>query len=199
MRLSFGTQGMSSRRNPGPDHVIGMQSVPTGVLLLPSRSDQVRALLGLQLDRPFHRDSAFLWLVALGPITWLAMIWFLALQPLPWHVIWSAAFLSVALWQPLFEELLFRGVIHGQLLQTMWGRKTGNGLSLANFLTSLLFTLAHLASHSVPWSLLVFVPSLCFGFVRDRFGSVYPAIVLHAFYNAGYFLITGGATLLNSR
>jgi len=28
---------------------------------------------------------------------------------------------------------------------------------------------------------------------------VYPAIVLHAFYNAGYFLLIGGTSLLNSR
>ncbi|MBI5673083.1 MAG: JDVT-CTERM system CAAX-type protease [Nitrospirae bacterium] len=127
------------------------------------------------------------------------MIWFLAFQPLPWHVIWSAAFLSVALWQPLFEELLFRGVIQGQLLQTAWGRKTWIGLSMSNLVVSLLFMSAHLAGHSLSWALLVFIPSLCFGFVRDRFGSVYPAIVLHAFYNAGYVLLTGGATFLNSR
>jgi hypothetical protein len=35
-----------------------------------------------------------------------------------------------------------------------------------------LFSLAHLASHSISWSLLVLIPSLCFGLVRDRFGSV---------------------------
>ncbi|NOU10335.1 MAG: JDVT-CTERM system CAAX-type protease [Nitrospira sp.] len=176
-----------------------MQGVPTGVLPLPSRSAQVRALLGLQLNRPFYRDSAFLWLVALGPIAWLLIIGGMEFQPLPWHVIWSATFLSIALWQPLSEELLFRGVIQGQLLQTMWGRKTWVGLSMANLVVSLLFVLAHLASHSVPWSLLVFLPSLCFGFVRDRFGSVYPSIALHAFYNAGYFLLVGGATFLSSR
>jgi uncharacterized protein len=199
MRLSFGTQGMSSRRNLGPDHAVGLQGVPSGGLPLPSRSVQVRALLGLQLDRPFHRDSAFLWLVALGPIIWLAMIWLLAFQPLPWHVIWSAAFLSVALWQPLFEELLFRGVIQGYMLQSIREQNTWSGLSLANLLTSLLFTMAHLASHPVSWSLIVFLPSLCFGFVRDRFGSVYPSIALHAFYNTGYFLLVGGATLPISR
>lgn len=68
---------------------------------------------------------------------------------------------------------------------------------LANLLTSLSFTLAHLASHSTSWSLLVLIPSLCFGFVRDRFGSVYPSIILHVFYNTGYFLLIGGATFLN--
>jgi membrane protease YdiL (CAAX protease family) len=45
--------------------------------------------------------------------------------------------------------------------------------------------------------MLVFLPSLCFGFVRDRFGSVYPSIALHAFYNHGYFLLVGGVTFLN--
>jgi len=199
MRLSFGTQGMSSGQNLGPDHAVVVQGVPFGVLPLPSRSAQVRALLGLQLDHPFHRDSAFLWLVALGPMAWLLMTSGMAFEPLPWHVIWSAAFLSVALWQPLFEELLFRGVIQGYMLQSIRKQNTWSGLSLANLLTSLLFTLAHLASHSIFWSLLVFVPSLCFGLIRDRFGSVYPSIALHAFYNTGYFLLVGGATIPISR
>lgn len=159
----------------------------------------VTALLGLYIHHPFHRDSVFLLLFALGPLVWLAMIWCFAFHPLPWQAIWSAAFASIALWHPLFEELLFRGVIQGQFLQTLWGRKTWVGLSASNLVVSLLFTFFHLASHSISWSLLVFAPSLCFGFARDRFGSVYPAIVLHVFYNAGYFLLIGGATLPNSR
>ncbi|MBS0152545.1 MAG: CPBP family intramembrane metalloprotease [Nitrospira sp.] len=65
---------------------------------------------------------------------------------------------------------------------------------MSNFVVSLLFVLAHLVSHSISWSLLVFASSLCFGFVRDRFGSIYPAIALHAFYNTGYFLLVGGAS-----
>ncbi|MBS0152548.1 MAG: CPBP family intramembrane metalloprotease [Nitrospira sp.] len=64
----------------------------------------------------------------------------------------------------------------------------------------LIFMSAHLVTtHFTPWSLLVFAPSFCFGFVRDRFGSVYPAIALHVFYNAGYVLLTGGVTSLNFR
>jgi uncharacterized protein len=181
------------------NHTAEPQAVSSNGLPLTSHAAKVLASLGLQYHRSFHRDSVFLFLLALGPMIWLAMMEAMTFQPLAWQAIWSAVFISVTLWQPLFEELLFRGVIQGQLLQTMWGRKTWIGLSLANLLTSTLFTLAHLASHSVSWSLLVFVPSLCFGFMRNRFGSVYPAIVLHAFYNAGYFLLTGGATLLNSR
>ena len=199
MRLSFGTRGVQSQRKLSLGLIISVQGVSSRGFSLLSRSAQVMALLGLQHNRPFHRDSVFLLLLALGPMVWLSMIWLFAFQPLPWHAIWSPVFLSVALWQPAFEELLFRGIVQGHLLQSMARQKTWFGLSISNFLTSLAFSLAHLANHSIWWSLLVFVPSLCFGFVRDRFGSVYPAIALHAFYNTGYFLLIGGAILLNSR
>jgi uncharacterized protein len=199
MRLSFGTRGVQSQRKLCLDPMVGVQGVSSRELPLLSRSAQGRALLGLQHHRAFLQDSTFLLLLALGPMAWFSMIAFLTSQPLPWHAIWSPAFLSVTLWQPLFEELLFRGIVQGYLLQSMPWQKTWFGLSTANLLTSFLFSLAHLANHPISWSLLVCVPSLCFGFVRDRFGSIYPAIALHAFYNTGYFLLIGGVTLLSSR
>jgi len=198
MRLNFGTRGVPSQRKLDLDPMVGVQGVSSGELHLRSRSAQVMTLLGLQYDRPFYRDPVFLLLLIFGPIAWLSMIEFFTVQPLPRHAIWLPAFLSVALWQPLFEELLFRGIIQGHFLQSMARQHTWIGLSTSNLLSSLLFTCAHLASHSLFWSFLVFVPSLCFGFVRDRFGSVYPSIALHVFYNAGYFLLIGGATLSNS-
>lgn len=197
MKLNFGTRGVSARRELDLGHVFAVQNVSSGVLPELGRPAQAMALLGLQYNRPFHRDSVFFLLFALGPMVWLSMIGLFAFQPLPLRAIWSAAFLSVALWQPLLEELLFRGILQGHLLHSMGRQKTWHGLSLANLLTSLSFTLAHLTSHSISWSLLVLIPSLCFGFVRDRFESVYPSIILHAFYNTGYFLLIDGATLLN--
>ncbi len=199
MGLSLGTRGVSSERQLRPDFTIGVQGVSTGAPFPPSCSAQMVELLGLRCHRPFHRDSVFLFLFALGPLVWLGMIGILAVQPLPWHAIWSLAFLSVALWQPLAEELLFRGVLQGHVLQSIGKQKAWIGLSIPNLLTSLFFTLAHLVGHSISWALLVFVPSLCLGLVRDRFESVYPSIILHAFYNTGYFLLMGGVTLLNSR
>lgn len=198
MRLSFGMRGVAPWRKLDPNRMVGVQSVSSSALPILSRSTRVMALLGLQYHRPFHRDSVFLFFLALGPVIWLSLIWVFAFQPLPRHAIWSPVFLSIVLWQPLFEELLFRGMVQGHLLQSLARQKTWFGLSTSNLLTSFLFSLAHLASHSIPWSLLVFAPSLCFGFVRDRFGSVYPSIALHAFYNAGYFLLIDGVTLPNS-
>ncbi len=198
MRRNSGTRGISLQQKLLADCIVEVQGVSSGVHLTPSRSAQALACLGLQHNRPFHQDSVFLLLLALGPMVWLAMIGFVAFQPPAWHVIWSPAFLSVALWQPLFEELLFRGIIQGHLLHSRSMQKIWLGLSISNLLTSCLFSLAHLANHSISWSLLVFLPSLCFGFARDRFRSVYPSISLHAFYNSGYFLLISSATHLNS-
>ncbi len=198
MKLSFGARGDQSQRKLGLDPMVDVQGVSSRECSLLSRPAQVMALLGLHYHRPFHRDSAFLLLLALGPLVWFSLIGFYGFHPLPRHAIWSPAFFSVILWQPLFEELLFRGMVQGHLLPSMARQKTWFGLSTSNLLTSLLFSLAHLAGHSISWSLLVFIPSLCFGFVRDRVGSVYPSIALHAFYNAGYFLLLGGLTLPNS-
>jgi hypothetical protein len=33
----------------------------------------------------------------------------------------------------------------------------------------------------------VFVPSLIFGYFRDRYHGIVPSILLHVFYNAGFF------------
>ena len=53
----------------------------------------------------------------------------------------------------------------------------------------LVFTALHFVNHPPPWAAAVLLPSLLFGYFRDRHGSVLPAIVLHVFYNAGYFLL----------
>ncbi|MBI3326661.1 MAG: JDVT-CTERM system CAAX-type protease [Nitrospinae bacterium] len=103
----------------------------------------------------------------------------------------SLSFLSLALWQPLWEELLFRGVLQGQLGRHSWGQHACCGMTTANGITSLLFALGHFWRHPPLWALAVLAPSLLFGYVRDRHTSVYPAIALHALYNASYFWLTG--------
>ena len=67
------------------------------------------------------------------------------------------------------------------------------GLSGANIFVSLLFTVCHLWSHSPIWAVLVFFPSLAFGYLRDRFGSTVPSILMHMWYNGGYFFLVGSS------
>jgi membrane protease YdiL (CAAX protease family) len=94
---------------------------------------------------------------------------------------------SLVVVQPLLEELVFRGILQGQLLRLTAARRAGP-LSLANLVVSAAFAALHLPAQPVVSALSVFVPSLVFGHLRERFGSVWPAFGLHAFYNGGLAL-----------
>ncbi len=98
-----------------------------------------------------------------------------------------AALLSVLLFQPLIEELLFRGVVQGELLAHRWGERRWMGISLANVVTTIAFASIHLVNHGLFWAAGVVLPSLLFGIVRERSNSIFPALILHCLFNAGYF------------
>ena len=97
-------------------------------------------------------------------------------------------FMLLVLVYPVLEELSFRGVIQGMLFQ-QWGSKGLGLLSFANIATSFIFVLFHLYSHSLVWAMAIMMPSLIFGYFRDKYRSVIPALLLHIFYNSGYFLL----------
>ncbi len=150
---------------------------------------------GLKAAPAFYRSPIFLSALAIGAVVWFVLPFLVVAQPLPWLRIFSLAFLVATLWQPIVEELLFRGCVQGWLSTHGWGRQSFVGISLANLLTSVIFSGAHIATHSLPWALSTLFPSLLFGVLRDRFGSVLPPLALHIMYNAGYFLLTGGVSL----
>lgn len=138
------------------------------------------------------RDKTFWAALAAGGLFWFALaigwkpanfhLWFLS-QPL--------LFLLPALIYPVLEEMAFRGLIQESLLTQPWGARQLAGLSHANIITSVLFTLAHFIYHPPLWAAGVMVPSLIFGYFRDKYRSVMPAILLHIFYNAGYSWLFG--------
>ncbi|MDX1455710.1 MAG: JDVT-CTERM system glutamic-type intramembrane protease [Gammaproteobacteria bacterium] len=118
-----------------------------------------------------------------GPLAWFA---FQQLGLLP------AALAGWALWrfvlvQPVIEELVFRGAMQQWLLKRV-PQQLGF-LSWANIITAVVFTLAHFVYHPPLWALAVFVPALLFGYFRDRYDHVWPALLLHTWYNAGFFLL----------
>jgi membrane protease YdiL (CAAX protease family) len=143
----------------------------------------------------FYRSTIFLSCLAVGAAYWAVLPFLVAVQPLPWHRIPSLAFLLAVVWQPIVEELLFRGCLQGFLSIRGWGQRSLVGISIANLLTSMVFTGAHIATHSLLWASLTLFPSLLFGVLRDRSGSVFPPIALHIIYNVGYFMLTGGSFL----
>ena len=92
----------------------------------------------------------------------------------------------VVLAYPIVEEWLFRGIIQPAISERLKVSALP-GISAGNFHTSLLFALAHLIQHPPPLALATFFPSLVFGFFRDRYSSVVPAVVLHVAYNYCWF------------
>ncbi len=92
--------------------------------------------------------------------------------------------LSLVLWQPVVEEILFRGILQGQLVKTTWGQRAWLNISTANVATSVLFAAIHSFSNPPLFAVAVFIPSLLFGYFRDSCNSVYPSILLHSAFNA---------------
>ncbi len=108
---------------------------------------------------------------------------------LSWPLDAPATFLYPAVVYPTVEELLFRGIIQDFLRGRMQG---GLGaITYANLLTSVLFSGLHFFSHPPLWAAAVFVPSLVFGYFKDRSGRLGAPIALHVFYNSGYFWLFG--------
>ena len=91
--------------------------------------------------------------------------------------------LSLVVWQPLVEEVLFRGVVQGQLVATRWGARNYFGISIANIVSSIAFAAIHLVNSTAMLALSMLVPSLLYGYFRDRFSSCIPSITLHCAYN----------------
>lgn len=145
--------------------------------------------IGLGDCGKFYRDSQFFLAIVAGVGIW-GVAWFVAPQFFANLSFADYALLaSVILWQPMLEEVLFRGIIQGQVAQNKWGKPVCCGVSGANLFTTILFALSHLIHHTPIWAVAAVAPSLVFGHFRDRYQSVWPGLVLHIFYNAGYFLI----------
>jgi membrane protease YdiL (CAAX protease family) len=103
----------------------------------------------------------------------------------------GSAFWLLVVVYPVVEELAFRGVIQGALLRWSAAKEMLPGITVANGLTSALFVAMHFVHHPPMWAVAVLVPSLVFGYFRDRFGSVLPSVVLHAFYNLIFYTTMG--------
>lgn len=88
------------------------------------------------------------------------------------------------------EEFFYRGYLQARLADA-WpkGRKClGVRIGPAFFLTAILFALGHLAVFQV-WRLSVFFPALVFGWLREKTGSILPAVIFHALSNLTLFVL----------
>jgi membrane protease YdiL (CAAX protease family) len=138
------------------------------------------------------RDPQFAAAALVAPAVWLVLFAFThpAVNP-GWALADPLRFASLAIAWPLLEELVFRGALQPRLARTAWGARENWGITTANVVTSLAFAGAHLPAHDPAIAAATFMPSLVFGYFRDRYRSVAPGAALHVLYNAGWFLIAG--------
>lgn len=125
-------------------------------------------------------------ILAALPVWWLLALGYGGTVRAP-HGAWTLA--SFVLLGPLVEELLFRGLLQGQLLRLSLRRgqpRRLGAITWANGLTTIAFVVMHVSSQPLLWALAVALPSLVFGHLRERFASVWPAAGLHMVYNAGF-------------
>lgn len=94
-------------------------------------------------------------------------------------------FIGAVVVAPLFEELLFRGLIQTALRSFLF--ETGNRVWLAIAFSSGLFVIMHQdLSH---WPVL-FVLGLCMGYAYEKSGSLLRPIFIHAIFNATAVIAT---------
>ncbi|MGI5883943.1 MAG: CPBP family intramembrane glutamic endopeptidase [Candidatus Spyradocola sp.] len=91
----------------------------------------------------------------------------------PW-----ADILATVIGAPLVEEIVFRGLIYGNLKKAMpvW---------VALLVQALLFGFVH---GQLLWSAFTFLLGLALGLTADYFDSIWPAVLLHLCFNAGNYL-----------
>ena len=144
----------------------------------------------LKMTFPSWRDQFWIFCVIAGPVFWLFYGSVANRVPLGLDANTLLTVVLVILVYPILEEIVFRGWIQSELLRKHFFQAKLFQLSVANVLTSVLFSLFHLINHEPLWAALVFFPSILFGCLRDRYGAITPSIVLHVYYNFGFTLLS---------
>jgi len=151
-------------------------------------------IFGLSVTHAYWQQPDF-WLACIA-----AILFWLSYTFLNFHSLGSIIFPPVGITLfflififPILEEIVFRGLIQESLQQLFANNHIRTLLiwpiSSANVLTSLLFSSSHLWAHSILWALATLIPSLIFGYFKDKYQSLQPSIMLHIFYNLGFYLI----------
>ncbi len=137
--------------------------------------------------RDFWRDPVFLAAIGAALVYWGLL--FVITSPeadLAWPLREPIRFIYPALLYPIIEEIIFRGFIQ-EFFQARLRAWQFGPITHANLVTSLVFTALHFINHPPLWAAAVFLPSLLFGLSKERSGGLMAPIVLHVFFNSGYF------------
>jgi uncharacterized protein len=151
--------------------------------------NDVRRDIGFVRCQAFYLDIKFFIAVLAGAVVIFVIHQFASKLFTPRYVPDAIIIFNVLLWYPVLEEILFRGVIQGQLRKKKWALATVLNLTVANWLTSIIFVGFHFFYHPPVIAFLILVPSLIFGYFRDLYKSIMPSLVLHVTYNLLFLVL----------
>lgn len=117
----------------------------------------------------------------------LPVAWLLASRGLGLAVDQPLRDLPVLLLLGIAEELVFRGGLQAWLAQWPGLKARRFGLSVANLLTSVVFSVAHLWAHPPLLALAVFPVSLLLGASFEQSGRLWLPAALHAWFNLSLY------------
>lgn len=138
---------------------------------------------------PLLRDKYF-WAALLAAFPFWVFHWLTYPPSDPIHFVAPnlVPFLMISIAYPVVEEIIFRGALQGYLIRRLVYKLPGP-ISSANISTSVAFASLHGIVLASSWSLLVFFPSLVYGYFRERTGGLIAPLLLHIFYNSGFFIV----------
>lgn len=90
-------------------------------------------------------------------------------------------YVTICLFAPLVEEMVFRGAVLRTLLQRMEGHKWR-----AILISALLFSLVHMNPAQMPFA---FIAGIFLGWIYSRTGSIVPGVLYHWVNNSVVFLL----------
>jgi Type II CAAX prenyl endopeptidase Rce1-like len=80
------------------------------------------------------------------------------------------------------------GAIEAELDNVLMGLHASRGKRGVDGEAECRVALPHLFAQPMLWTVSAAAPSMVLGHLRERFGSLLPVILLHAYYNAGFAL-----------
>ena len=126
--------------------------------------------------------ALFLW----GGASWY---WDLTAS-LSWVALQWPMFFVLCVASPILEEYVFRGMLYEFIdarCRKVWFFGDYLSISFANATTTVFFVITHMITREPMVGALVLVPSLYLGLLRHRYGSIGVCMLIHAFWNIGWF------------
>ena len=111
----------------------------------------------------------------------------------------TARFQVICFLAPVIEEYVFRGMIMdavGRRWSWRWSANSGVSISLANLIATLLFVGLHYLMRDPLTAVLVTLPSLYLGILREQSGRLSVCIGIHSFWNLCWVLLLQEIPLL---